>query len=61
MLNMKEHTQISKFLSLILRHKPEEIGLKLDQEGWAKIEFYQAENGGWLTTHVPVKYLSHIE
>ncbi len=34
---MKEHTQISKFLSLILRHKPEQIGLQLDQEGWAKI------------------------
>ena len=59
MLNKKEHTQISKFLSL--RHKPEEIGLKLDHESWAKIEFYQAENGVWLTTHVPVKYLSQIE
>ncbi len=34
---MKTHTQISKFLSLILRHKPEQIGLQLDQEGWAKI------------------------
>ena len=27
----------SKFLSLVLRHKPEEIGLVLDQEGWADI------------------------
>lgn len=27
----------SKFLSLVLRHKPEEIGLKLDAEGWADI------------------------
>ncbi|ENX02789.1 hypothetical protein F900_01237 [Acinetobacter modestus] len=34
---MKSHTQTSKFLSLILRHKPEQIGLQLDQEGWAKI------------------------
>ncbi len=25
----------SKFLSLILRHKPETIGLKLDARGWA--------------------------
>lgn len=28
----------SKFLSLVLRHKPEEIGLRLDQNGWANVE-----------------------
>lgn len=28
----------SKFLSLVLRHKPEEIGIKLDREGWVDIE-----------------------
>ena len=28
----------SKFLSLVLRHHPEAIGLKLDAEGWANIE-----------------------
>jgi putative RNA 2'-phosphotransferase len=28
----------SKFLSLVLRHKPEEIGLVLDQNGWASID-----------------------
>ncbi len=27
----------SKFLSLILRHQPEKIGLKLDSNGWADI------------------------
>ena len=27
----------SKFLSVILRHKPEEIGLDLDAQGWADI------------------------
>ena len=27
--------RISKFLSLILRHKPETIGITLDREGWA--------------------------
>lgn len=27
----------SKFLSFILRHKPESIGLRLDSEGWADI------------------------
>jgi putative RNA 2'-phosphotransferase len=28
----------SKFLSLVLRHKPEEIGLELDAEGWASLD-----------------------
>lgn len=27
----------SKFLSLILRHKPETIGLKLDEHGWVSV------------------------
>lgn len=29
---------MSKFLSLVLRHKPEEIGLTLDGNGWASVE-----------------------
>lgn len=27
----------SKFLSYVLRHKPETIGLELDPEGWAMV------------------------
>ena len=34
---MKTHAEISKFLSYILRHNPEYIGITLDQEGWANI------------------------
>ncbi|CDM91709.1 RNA 2'-phosphotransferase [Xenorhabdus bovienii] len=30
-------TKISKFLSYVLRHQPESIGLTLDNEGWADI------------------------
>jgi putative RNA 2'-phosphotransferase len=30
--------EVSKFLSLILRHKPEVIGLELDESGWADID-----------------------
>ena len=30
--------KLSKFISLILRHKPEEIGISIDQSGWAKVE-----------------------
>ena len=33
----KELTKKSKFLSLVLRHKPEDIGLKLDENGWTDI------------------------
>ena len=28
---------ISKFMSLVLRHKPEEIGLQLDEQGWVNV------------------------
>ena len=28
---------LSKFISLILRHKPEKVGIKLDEHGWADV------------------------
>ena len=31
-------TETSKFLSLILRHKPEVIGISLDEHGWAEVD-----------------------
>jgi putative RNA 2'-phosphotransferase len=31
-------TTISKFLSLVLRHKPQTIGITLDPEGWVPVE-----------------------
>jgi putative RNA 2'-phosphotransferase len=31
-------TKLSKFLSFVLRHKPETIGLKLDSNGWISIQ-----------------------
>lgn len=35
---MKDKTvKISKFLSLVLRHKPEEIGIQLDAAGWVPV------------------------
>lgn len=30
--------QISKFLSLVLRHEPQAIGLQLDPQGWADVD-----------------------
>jgi len=37
-MNNKNIKKISKFLSLLLRHKPESIGLRLDKNGWAEID-----------------------
>lgn len=33
----KERTRLSKFLSLVLRHEPQMIGLQLDAGGWVEI------------------------
>jgi putative RNA 2'-phosphotransferase len=34
---MKSDKSLSKFVSLILRHRPEEIGISLDEHGWADV------------------------
>lgn len=36
-MNEKQRTQRSKFLSLILRHEPERVGLSLDPAGWVDV------------------------
>jgi putative RNA 2'-phosphotransferase len=36
--SMSNLTQTSRFLSLVLRHKPEAIGLRLDAQGWAEVD-----------------------
>jgi putative RNA 2'-phosphotransferase len=33
-----KRNKISKFLSLVLRHAPEKIGLVLDEQGWCDVE-----------------------
>lgn len=35
---MEKHVKLSRFLSLILRHKPEEIGLTLDNQGYLSVD-----------------------
>ncbi len=34
----KQATRTSKFLSLVLRHKPETIGVTLDEQGWVSVD-----------------------
>lgn len=36
-ISMQTKTTISKYISLILRHKPEVIGITLDEHGWADV------------------------
>ena len=36
-MNETNKKRISKFLSLVLRHQPEHIGLNLDRNGWAEV------------------------
>src|SRR5215211_6993943 len=37
-MNDKERTKTSKFMSLVLRHSPETIGITLDDAGWIGID-----------------------
>lgn len=38
MTNSKTDKQLSKLLSLVLRHKPEKLGILLDENGWTDID-----------------------
>ncbi len=35
---MKTLTEISKFLSLVLRHRPEALGVHMDAQGWVEVQ-----------------------
>ncbi|MEM6346955.1 MAG: RNA 2'-phosphotransferase [Bacteroidota bacterium] len=37
-LSEKEARRIGKFISLVLRHQPQKIGLQLDEQGWVEVE-----------------------
>jgi putative RNA 2'-phosphotransferase len=39
-MNEKQKTRTSKFLSLVLRHEPERIGLELDSSGWVEVDVF---------------------
>jgi len=38
MMNEKTKIRISKFLSLVLRHRPETVGITLDSAGWVQVD-----------------------
>lgn len=39
-IDEKSVRRISKFLSLVLRHQPDKIGIQLDDAGWVEIELF---------------------
>lgn len=51
-------TDISKFISLILRHKPEVVGITLDEHGWANVDDLIA--GVNKTSHLSMELLEEI-
>jgi len=51
--------QLSKFLSFVLRHKPDAIGLSLDTQGWASIDEL-IEKGNAAGTHFGREDLLHV-
>ena len=51
----KQLTGTSRFISLILRHKPETIGITLDEHGWADVkELIDGINRSMESTDHPV-------
>lgn len=50
--------ELSKFISLILRHKPEVIGISLDEHGWADVD--ELISGISKTTPIDKKILEKI-
>jgi putative RNA 2'-phosphotransferase len=41
-MNEQELKKKSKFLSLVLRHQPEKIGIELDEAGWVEVDLLMA-------------------
>jgi putative RNA 2'-phosphotransferase len=59
MLTEKETTRLSKFLSLVLRHQPELIGIKLDEQGWVAVNELLQQAGAHGNDITP-EVLNHI-
>jgi putative RNA 2'-phosphotransferase len=59
MSNTKEEKRISKFLSFVLRHKPDHIGIALDENGWTdvKVLIERVNENGIPLTFELLKYI----
>ena len=55
----KKLVRVSKFLSLVLRHQPEQIGLTLDAQGWADVDVL-IELAGRSGTHIDRELIRRV-
>ncbi|BFU48155.1 RNA 2'-phosphotransferase [Krasilnikovia sp. MM14-A1004] len=69
----RQQVRVSRRISMLLRHRPEQAGLTLDPHGWTPVAvlrvaagemaaaghvFHRTDNGVWLTAVVPPGYLA---
>lgn len=40
MLSKEQENNLSKYVSYILRHNPDEIGVQLDEQGWTNVDLF---------------------
>ena len=59
MITEKETTRISKFLSLVLRHQPEIIGITLDENGWVDADLL-IKNCNEKGLNLDIQILKHV-
>lgn len=59
MIREKQLIHISKFLSLVLRHQPEMIGIRLDENGWTDTKTL-IKNSNNYGIKVDIETLKHI-
>ena len=57
-MTKKEQETLGKYIALILRHKPEAIGITLDEHGWANVK--ELINGINRTQHFTTRMLEKI-
>ncbi|NEU06908.1 RNA 2'-phosphotransferase [Flavihumibacter sp. R14] len=58
-MSEKEIKHISKFLSFVLRHKPETIGIELDLNGWTDVDLL-IERSNNFGVKLDIETLKHI-
>jgi putative RNA 2'-phosphotransferase len=59
MISDKETTRISKLLSLVLRHKPDTIGIALDENGWTDVAV-MIDKINQTGLHIDFEILKHV-
>ncbi len=53
----KELTEKSKFISYVLRHKPDAVGLTLDREGWVDIDLLLSKSKNPIITRAELEQI----